>query len=154
MTQKRSLPSPRRHRQGTLQLVLLGSLVATTACSPHPDDVQTSMKRALYTSQEDCRKDWKGDDCERTPAGGGSHAWWGPYYSSAGKVYHYDGRVTPLAAAPAHKVYEHSNKLSPNEVFSTPGRYTTAAPHASATGAKTVARGGFGGRSGFFSGGG
>lgn len=152
MTHQRS--AGRQHRQGTLQLVLLGSLAMATACAPRPDDVQENMKRPLYLSQDDCRKDWSGDDCERTATRGGSHAWWGPYYSSAGRVYHYDGRVTPLSAAPAHKAYEHASRLSPNEVFSTPGRYVTAAPHASATSAKAVSRGGFGGRSGVFSGGG
>lgn len=145
----------RPYGQGAVKLVLVGSMAMLTACAPHPDDVPEDMARSLYTSQESCRQDWQENDCERTPAAGGGHAWWGPYYSSAGRVYHYDGRTTHLAREPAHAIYRSGARLSPNEVYASGGKYVSTKAHPTATSAKTsVSRGGFGGRSGGFSGGG
>ena len=72
----------RRRRSARISLVILGA-VALAACG---DDAE---RRDLYTSKQDCAKDW-GDEtkCEAAPGhatGGrtGMH-YWGPAYSTSG----------------------------------------------------------------------
>ncbi|MDK2122859.1 hypothetical protein [Parachitinimonas caeni] len=71
-------------------LTLIGS--ATLAgCS---EQVQT--KRNMYASREDCLKEWPPEDCReesyRRSNGSTGYSYWGPHYTSNGRVFHYNGR--------------------------------------------------------------
>lgn len=145
----------RRHRQGLLRLVLIGSASAGLAgCSDEPDAPPEQLFRPMYASAKDCEDDWgSGEACEpaNPSPGGGTHTghWWGPYYS-ANRVYHYDGRVTPLARPPTRAGGTSQVFGSPTDLwrgrFTSPGsRYLTTPRHASASPVRIAAsRGGFG----------
>lgn len=101
-------------RQGQLRLVLLGSAAALAACQPSPPKYSTQpeqLTRAGYTTREACAREWGGDDqCEAaggyvnsaTSSGGGGGGniggarYWGPYYSSSGRIYGVSAQLTTL----------------------------------------------------------
>lgn len=142
--------------QGRLHLVLLGSATALTACQPSPpySNQIEQLKRAGYASKADCARDWGSEDnCEDarhgggTVAGGGAH-YWGPYYSSSGRVYGYDGVTRTLNQMPSRAAVTQGFAGSESQIYGAgQGKYAAAAK---------ATRGGFGGggRGGFASGGG
>ncbi len=149
MSDRENPSKPRPYGQGALSLVLLGTALAS-GCAPHPDDVAADVRRGQYASREECRRDWADDDCEYHGSGG---RWWGPYYSSSGRVYHYDGRSSQLARHPANALRTFDQRATPNEIYRSAGRYASAPAHPNAISAKggSVSRGGFGTRFGGFS---
>jgi len=111
-------PRPRRS-SARVTLVLLGA-AALAACSQEDE----TLRRDLYSSREDCIKDW-GDQfkCEEQPAAGytpGFHQsyWYGPAYR-----------------------YGQYGSTSRN---SAPGTVTEARPGSHSIGTSHVSRGGFG----------
>jgi hypothetical protein len=167
--------APRTRRLGRLTLVAIGSSSALVACGPPPEhEVPVEVARPVYEQMDDCVADWGTPEfCETVlePAdalpGGGHSAgggggggvatrFLGPYYSSSGLVYEYDGRTRQRATMPRQAVALRVARLSPEQIYATPGRYIYTGAHASAgpakaAGTRAVARGGFGG--GFGSGG-
>lgn len=154
------------HRQGTLALVLIASASGLVGCSEDPNNIPVEVSRAQYTTIDDCVQDWGSESaCEYNPNGmdgqalsggqttSGAHAshsgghWRGPWYSRAGTVYHYDGRVEPLRQMPSHASTVHTQIQTANQIYSaSSGRYATTPAHAKATSAKIASgRGGFGG---------
>jgi len=161
-------PHPSAHppkRQGQLRLVLLGSAAALAACQPSPPPYSTQpeqLTRAGYTTREACARDWGGDDqCEdaggyvnsATSSGGGGGGsggarYWGPYYSSSGRIYGYDGVTRPLMRPPSQATATQSFTGSEHQVYTSgQGQYAAAKAN--------ISRGGFGGggRGGFSFGG-
>jgi hypothetical protein len=124
-------------RQGQLRLVLLGSAAALAACQPPspPYSTQTEqLVRAGYTHQDDCVQDWGSSyQCEELAGsassgmnssggggGGGSSGsarYWGPYYSSSGRIYGYDGVTRALMRTPQHAVVTQSFIGSEQQVY-------------------------------------
>lgn len=111
-------PRPRRS-SARVTLVLLGA-AALAACSQEDD----TLRRDLYSSKEDCIKDW-GDQykCEEQPATGytpgfRSSYWYGPSYRSG--------------------QYGSSPHSEP------PGTVSQARPGSHSVGTSHVSRGGFG----------
>jgi hypothetical protein len=142
-------------RQGQLNLVLLGSAAALAACQPaNPYSTQVEpLKRSGYASKTDCVLDWGSEDrCEEDRTGGsgsgGGARYWGPYYSSSGRVYGYDGVTGSLRQVPIRATEVQRVNSSESQVYqSGKGKYAAAAAK--------VSRGGFGGGGrGFFSSGG
>ena len=77
------MPSRQRRSSARVTLVLLGA-AALTACGQEDE----TLRRDLYSSKEDCVRDW-GDElkCQNRPATGyapGFHSgyWYGPAYRS------------------------------------------------------------------------
>lgn len=140
-------------RQGHLHLVLLGGAAALTACQPaNPYSTQTeNLQRAGYAQKADCVQDWGSEDrCEDTQnstgsGGGGGARYWGPYYSSTGRVYGYDGVTSSLTQTPSRATALQNFVGSESQVYqSGRGKYATAAAK--------ISRGGFGsGGRGIFS---
>jgi hypothetical protein len=157
----------KRPGQGQLRLVLLGSAAALAACQPSTPPYSTQpeqLTRAGYTTREACAREWGGDDqCEEaggyvnsaTSSGGGGGSggsggarYWGPYYSSSGRIYGYDGVTRPLMRPPSQATATQSFTGSEHQVYSSgQGKYATAKAN--------ISRGGFGGggRGGFSFGG-
>lgn len=143
-------------RQGQLNLVLLGSAAALAACQPaNPYSTQLEqLKRSGYVSKADCVLDWGSEDrCEEDRTGGsgsgGGARYWGPYYSSSGRVYGYDGVTSSLRQVPIRATEVQNFTSSESQVYqSGKGKYAAAAVN--------ITRGGFGGggRGSFSSGGG
>ncbi len=128
-------------RQGTLSLVLLGSALGLTACGQSWSDAPETVSRGTYQTKSDCVADWKEQELceERTSSGGGAH-YWGPYYSQAGRVYGYDGRVRQITQAPSRAMATERAVMSESQIHRTAGgKYASTAK---------VSRGGFGGRAG------
>lgn len=173
-------PPKRRHRQGRLALVLIASAGGLAGCGPDPNDAPVELTRAEYTRVEDCVQDWGSEaECEFDITGmdkpgaaganathgiassgwhgsGGGLRWLGPWFSRAGTVYRYDGRVEALQHLPSHASGVSTSTRSVNQVYAaTSGRYATTSAHPQATAAKTArGRGGFGGTGRLFSSGG
>lgn len=66
---------------------------------PYPEMDRLDVERSFYSSEEECAKSWRKEDCEKVHTGnsegrGGGHAWfYGPYFSRNGTVYGYDGNI-------------------------------------------------------------
>lgn len=160
-----STPRSRPRRLGRLTLVALGSSGALVACGPPPEhEVPVDVARPVYQQPEDCEADWGTPEfceavLESTDAvpGGGSGSgsgvttrYLGPYHSPSGLVYAYDGRLRQRATPPQRAIAMRTQRLSPQQIYATPGRYARTPAHAAAgeakaAGARAVARGGFGG---------
>ena len=157
----------KRPGQGQLRLVLLGSAAALAACQPSTPPYSTQpeqLTRAGYTHQDDCVQDWGSSyQCEEvggtahsaTSSGGGGGGggsggarYWGPYYSSSGRIYGYDGVTRTLMRPPTRATVTQSFTGSEHQVYSSgQGKYAAAKAN--------ISRGGFGGggRGGFSFGG-
>jgi len=161
-------PARRATGQGALALVLIASASGLSGCGDDPNNAPVEVSRAQYADISDCVQDWGSESaCEYNPVGmdgqnlntgpgstnstsvhhGSSGYWRGPWYSRSGTVYHYDGRVEPLAKAPSHANSVYTQTQSVNQIYSaSSGRYATTPAHSHATTAKTASgRGGFGG---------
>ncbi len=162
-------PSSRPRRLGRLTLVAIGSSSALVACGPPPEhEMPVDVVRPVYAQPEDCVADWGTPEfCETVleptdtahQAGGGTSVgggvattarYLGPYHQASGLVYGYDGRLLQTASMPRHAIALRPARLSPQQIYATPGRYIHTAAHASAgpakaAGSRAVARGGFGG---------
>lgn len=78
--------------------------------------------------------------------------WLGPYFTRAGTVYRYDGRIEQLASLPPAAAQAPVQPLSPRQIYAAgSGRYATTAAHPDAapvkpgSAAAARGRGGFGG---------
>ena len=64
---------------------------------PYPELDNISYQRSFYTTEDECSRNWRKEDCEKVTGnseGRGGHAWfYGPYFSRNGTVYGYDGQV-------------------------------------------------------------
>ena len=168
-------PRPTR-RQGRLALVLIASAGSLAGCGPDPNDTPQDLLRAEYPRVEDCVQDWGSEsECEFDPTaldgtasapssggstfsgqghgGGGALRWLGPWFSRAGTVYRYDGRVEPLQRQPLLASALRSQRQSVNQLYAAVGgRYATTSAHPQASAAKTAhGRGGFGSTGRMFS---
>lgn len=170
-----------KHRQGRLALVLIASAGSLAGCGPDPNDAPQELRRAEYTRVEDCVQDWGSEaECEFDPtaldgappvtssgggsstlssgyrSGGGGLRWLGPWFSRAGTVYRYDGRVEALQRQPMLASALRTQTQSVNQLYAaTSGRYATTSAHPQASPAKTArGRGGFGSTGRLFSSGG
>ena len=143
-------------RQGQLRLVLLGSAAALAACQPSPPTYSNKteeLTRAGYTHKDACAQDWGSEDqCEAgqsgSGGGGGGVRYWGPYYSSSGRIYGYNGVTRSLMQQPQQAVVTQSFTGSEHQVYASgQGKYAAAKAN--------ISRGGFGGggRGGFSFGG-
>jgi hypothetical protein len=140
-------------RQGQLRLVLLGSAAALAACQPSPPTYSNKteeLTRAGYTHKDACAQDWGSEDqCEAAQGGGGGGVrYWGPYYSSSGRIYGYNGVTRSLMQQPQQAVVTQSFTGSEHQVYASgQGKYAAAKAN--------ISRGGFGGggRGGFSFGG-
>jgi hypothetical protein len=143
-------------RQGQLRLVLLGSAAALAACQPSPPTYSNKteeLTRAGYTHKDACAQDWGSEDqCEAAQGGGGGGGggvrYWGPYYSSSGRIYGYNGVTRSLMQQPQQAVVTQSFTGSEHQVYASgQGKYAAAKAN--------ISRGGFGGdgRGGFSFGG-
>ena len=143
-------------RQGQLRLVLLGSAAALAACQPSPPTCSNKteeLTRAGYTHKDACAQDWGSEDqCEEVSGtlnsatsngggGGGSSGgarYWGPYYSSSGRIYGYNGVTRTLMQPPRQAVVTQSFTGSEHQVYASgQGKYAAAKAN--------ISRGGFGG---------
>ena len=113
------MPSRQRRSSASVTLVLLGA-AALAACGQEED----TLRRDLYSSKEDCVRDW-GDElkCENRPATGyapGFHSgyWYGPAYRSG-----------QFGSSPQHEA---------------PGTVSHARPGSHSVGTGHVSHGGFG----------
>ena len=111
--------SRQRRSSARVTLVLLGA-AALAACGQEED----TLRRDLYSSKEDCVRDW-GDElkCEKQPATGyasGFHSgyWYGPSYRSG-----------QYGSSPQHEA---------------PGTVSQARPGSHSVGTSHVSHGGFG----------
>jgi hypothetical protein len=143
-------------RQGKLNLVLLGGAAALAACQPTPNPYSTEVRevqRAGYASRADCIEDWgREEDCEEEPLAGSGSFFWGPYYSSAGHVYGYDGVTRSLTRTPSRAAATKKTMASESQIYSSGrGKYASVGKSMSSGHSASVARGGFGGggRGGF-----
>jgi uncharacterized protein YgiB involved in biofilm formation len=131
----------KRPGQGQLRLVLLGSAAALAACQPSTPPYSTQpeqLTRAGYTHQDDCVQDWGSSyQCEEVGGSGGAR-YWGPYYSSSGRIYGYDGVTRTLMRPPTRANVTQSFTGSEHQVYSSgQGKYAAAKAN--------ISRGGFGG---------
>lgn len=126
-------------RRTPITLVLIGGGFAAagvlSGCSG--DDAPVAMERKGYATLADCVADW-GDpkDCQtQAPSssrsgyvGGAMPYFWGPYYSQAGRVYHYDGRTSQRAvgAAPRGMATESTTQPPSSVRGSMPGNAPTS----------------------------
>ena len=118
-----------------IALTLLASTcLVASACS-----TDQKTQRDLYSSKNDCEKDWGGKDCEPDASGRGYS---GPhYYHSGGRYWYYPrGQGAPVEANPTHGIYH-----------TTPGMHSPQAISSMST-SHTV-RGGFGRFASFHGGG-
>lgn len=113
--------------QGRLNLVVIGAAATLgTGCSPQIDD---DLMRGRYETKQACVADW-GDDptrCTASSGSGGGH-YFGPYYSSTGRVYDQDGQIRSLSKTPSHATST-----------TTPVKASTLSSHPA-----VISRGGFG----------
>jgi hypothetical protein len=121
----------KRSREIVLALV---ASVSLTACGPETQ----STKRDMYTSRDDCVKDWDEKNCDDTTDRSGTHWYAGPHYYYAGsRPYFFPrGATDPVDGAAKSRF----------------AGLTGNAPSARATyvAAGTITRGGFGRSGGFF----
>ncbi len=121
------------------KLITLTLIASTCLVAGGCNNQNVDTRRNLYTSKDNCRKDWSDEDCEEMP-GGYSY---GPHY------YYLGGRPW----------YFSRNTSNPREVEPTKG-FSRLASHASSLNAHSVTffsrviRGGFGYFVGFHSAGG
>lgn len=120
--------------------------VSIAACGPsqydYTDDSSRRMSRHQYATAADCQRDWKAEECEtKQPAGSSRPATFGPYFSG-GHYYSSSGEVRPLAAPPNNarpSVPVVTTEMTPSQVYSQPGRYSSGAAQFSATRSSSVA---------------